>query len=349
MKKIYLVILLNLAIATSFISAQDSTAVLKKINLSEVIITSVKAVKGMGYLDEVSNGIIYSGKKTEVIITDSIDANTALNNPRQVMGRIPGAVFSETQGSGFPSNGVGFRGLNPSQSMETNTRMNGYNITADIYGYPEAYFLPNLEAVQRIEVIRGASSLQFGPQFGGVINYIIRDAPEKKFEFTTEQTAGSYGMFNSFNSIGGKIKWFSYYGYFQFTHVGGWRPNSDYNQFSGYGKIQFAPNEKLKISLEYSALRNRIHMPGGFSDAQYEENIRASYRARNWLKSPWNVGAFKLEYNVSKNVSINFTSSLLASARYLVWKNEDGGPEEPDEIDPATGAYGNREVERETF
>ena len=349
MKKIYLVILLNLAIATSFISAQDSTAVLKKINLSEVIITSVKAVKGMGYLDEVSNGIIYSGKKTEVIITDSIDANTALNNPRQVMGRIPGAVFSETQGSGFPSNGVGFRGLNPSQSMETNTRMNGYNITADIYGYPEAYFLPNLEAVQRIEVIRGASSLQFGPQFGGVINYIIRDAPEKKFEFTTEQTAGSYGMFNSFNSIGGKIKWFSYYGYFQFTHVGGWRPNSDYNQFSGYGKIQFAPNEKLKISLEYSALRNRIHMPGGFSDAQYEENIRASYRARNWLKSPWNVGAFKLEYNVSKNISINFTSSLLASARYLVWKNEDGGPEEPDEIDPATGAYGNREVERETF
>ncbi|MCX6199014.1 MAG: TonB-dependent receptor [Bacteroidetes bacterium] len=349
MKKIYLAILLNLAIATSFISAQDSTTVSKKINLSEVTITSVKAVKGMGYLDEVSNGIIYSGKKTEVLITDSIDANTALNNPRQVMGRIPGAVFSETQGSGFPSNGVGFRGLNPSQSMETNTRMNGYNITADIYGYPEAYFLPNLEAVQRIEVIRGASSLQFGPQFGGVINYIIRDSPERKFEFTTEQTAGSYGMFNSFNSIGGKIKWFSYYGYFQFTHVNGWRPNSNYNQFSGYGKIQFTPNEMLKISLEYSALRNRIHMPGGFSDAQYEENIRASYRARNWLKSPWNVGAFKLEYNVSKNISINFTSSLLASARYLVWKNEDGGPEEPDEIDPATGTYGNREVEKETF
>lgn len=349
MKKIYLAILLNLAIATSFISAQDSTTVSKKINLSEVTITSVKAVKGMGYLDEVSNGIIYSGKKTEVLITDSIDANTALNNPRQVMGRIPGAVFSETQGSGFPSNGVGFRGLNPSQSMETNTRMNGYNITADIYGYPEAYFLPNLEAVQRIEVIRGASSLQFGPQFGGVINYIIRDSPEKKFEFTTEQTAGSYGMFNSFNSIGGKIKWFSYYGYFQFTHVNGWRPNSNYNQFSGYGKIQFAPTDNLKISLEYSALRNRIHMPGGFSDAQYEENIRASYRARNWLKSPWNVGAFKLEYNVSKNVSINFTSSLLVSGRSLVWKNEDGGPEELDEIDTVTGTYVNREVGKETF
>src|SRR5258708_4754197 len=92
-----------------FLIAQDSAALRQKnFNLSEVTITTVRSMKGMGYLDEVSNGIVYSGKKTEVIITDSIDANTALNNPRQVMGRIPGAVFSETQGSGFPSNGVGF-------------------------------------------------------------------------------------------------------------------------------------------------------------------------------------------------------------------------------------------------
>jgi Fe(3+) dicitrate transport protein len=115
----------------------DTTTSVKTYNLNEVSVTGVKSVKGMGYLDEVNNGVVYSGKKTEVLLVDSIDANTALNNPRQVMGRIPGAVFSETQGSGFPSNGVGFRGLNPSQSVETNTRMNGYNITGDLYGYPE--------------------------------------------------------------------------------------------------------------------------------------------------------------------------------------------------------------------
>src|SRR6476620_7286551 len=168
MSKRYLLLFSLACLQISFLKAQDSTSYQQKdFNLSEVTISTVRSMKGMGYLGEVSNGIIYSGKKTEVLITDSIDANTALNNPRQVMGRILGAVFSETQGSGFPSNGVGFRGLNPSQSIETNTRMNGYNITADLYGYPEAYFLPSLEAVQRIEVIRGASSLQFGPQFGG--------------------------------------------------------------------------------------------------------------------------------------------------------------------------------------
>src|SRR6185436_6141546 len=101
------------------------------IDLETITIASVRSIKGMGYLEEVSGGIIYCGKKTEVILLDSIDGNTAQNNPRQIMGRIPGAVFSETLGSGFPSNGVGFRGLNPTQSVEMNTRMNGYNITAD--------------------------------------------------------------------------------------------------------------------------------------------------------------------------------------------------------------------------
>ena len=137
-----------------------------------VNITGIQNITGMGHLDEVHDGVIYSGKKNEVLILDSLDANTAQNNPRQTLGRIPGANYSETEGSGFPSNGIGFRGLNPTQSIELDTRQNGYNIAGDIYGYPESYYLPPLAAIERIEVTRGASSLQFGPQFGGVINYL---------------------------------------------------------------------------------------------------------------------------------------------------------------------------------
>ncbi|HLZ15936.1 MAG TPA: TonB-dependent receptor plug domain-containing protein, partial [Cyclobacteriaceae bacterium] len=123
--------------------------------LQAVIVNGIRTINGMGRLDEVHNGAIYSGKKTEVLLVDSLDANTAQNNPRQVLGRIPGANYSETQGSGFPSNGIGFRGLNPTQSVETNTRQNGYNLAADIYGYSESYYQPPLEAVQRIEITRG--------------------------------------------------------------------------------------------------------------------------------------------------------------------------------------------------
>lgn len=316
--------------------------------LDKVIVNGVRTISGMGRLDEIHHGAIYSGKKTEVLILDSLDANTAQNNPRQVLGRIPGANYSETAGSGFPSNGIGFRGLNPSQSTGTNTRQNGYNITSDIYGYSESYYLPPLEAVERIEVTRGESSLQWGPQFGGVINYILKDGPhDRTFQYSTEQTGGSYGFVNSYHSAGGQVGKWNYLAFVQYQASQGQRPNSDYRQVSGYGKLSFQASQRLKIGVEYTLFRNRIHMPGGFDDAQWAQHPDSSYRARNWLTSPWNIIALKGEYALSGNTTLYLTSSWLFSSRSLVWRNEDGGPATPDSISSATLQYVQREVQRE--
>ena len=40
--------------------------------LNEVIISGVRAITGMGYLAEASDYVIYSGKKTEVLLLDSL-------------------------------------------------------------------------------------------------------------------------------------------------------------------------------------------------------------------------------------------------------------------------------------
>ncbi|MBA3704778.1 MAG: TonB-dependent receptor [Bacteroidetes bacterium] len=322
-----------------------------KINqLKEISILGTISVNGMGHLTEVHDGIIYSGKKTEIIVLDSLDANTAQNNPREVLGRIPGSNYSETEGGGFPSNGIAFRGLRPTQSMEVQTRQNGYNIAADLYGYPESYYVPPLEAVDRIEVIRGASSLQFGPQFGGVINYITRNGPPNKpIEFTTSQTGGSYGLFSSYNSLGGTYKKWSYFSYIQYKNIEGQRPNSDVKQTTGFAKIQYQATEKLKLGFEYSILRNTIHMPGGLTDEQFDKDPTQSLRSRNWLRSPWNILAFTADYKISSRTQLVFKSSFNYSSRDLVWKNEDGGPEVADSISPITNSYVQREVQREAF
>jgi Fe(3+) dicitrate transport protein len=318
--------------------------------LNEVVIKGYKAITGMGHLNDVHDGVIYSGKKTEVILLDSLNANTAQNNPRQILGRIPGANYSETEGSGFPSNGIGFRGLNPTQSVETNTRQNGYNVAADIFGYPETYYLPPLEAVERIEVTRGAASLQFGPQFGGVINYMIKKGPsDKPLEINIQQTGGSFSLYNSFISAGGQSGKWNYYSFIQYKAIQGWRPNSDVHQVSGFAGVNYQANDKLKLGLEYSILRNRIHMPGGFDDAQFNLDSRASYRARNWLNSPWNILAGKLCYQFSPSTKLSVKSAYQFSSRNLVWKNEDGGPGTPDSISTVTLQPVNREVQREIF
>ncbi|MDB5287058.1 MAG: TonB-dependent receptor [Mucilaginibacter sp.] len=318
--------------------------------LKEVVVKGYRALTGMGYLNDVHDNVVYSGKKTEVILLDSLNANTAQNNPRQVLGRIPGANYSETEGSGFPSNGIGYRGLTPTQSIETNIRQNGYNVAADIYGYPEAYYLPPLEAVERIEVTRGAASLQFGPQFGGVINYIVKRGPTNKpIEINVQQTGGSFGLFNSFISAGGQSGKLNYYSFIQYKNVNGWRPNAEYQSFTGFAGLNYQANEKLQLGLEYSILRNRIQMPGGFTDEQFNQDSRASYRARNWLSSPWNIITGKADYRISANVKASFKSAYQFSERSLVWKNEDGGPGEPDSISTVTLEPVNREVQREFF
>jgi Fe(3+) dicitrate transport protein len=295
--------------------------------------------------------IIYAGKKNEILVLDSIDANKAQNNPRQIMGRIPGMNFSETEGGGFPSNGFGLRGLNPTQSIEMNTRQNGYNMTSDIYGYNESYYNPAMQAVERIEFVRGAASLQFGPQFGGTVNFIMKKGPQKKpIEYTTEQTLGSYGLFNSFHSLGGTYKKWNYYAYLQYKDVTGWRPNSGYKALTGFARVEYQATEKLKVGLEYSILRNEIKMPGGLDDAQFAIDSRQSFRSRNWLNSPWNIVAATVDYKLTNNTSLSLKSAYLFSERNLVWRNENGGPGILDTIVPGPDpGYISREVQREAF
>ena len=339
-----------ISVKANEVTIADFTLSENAMQLQEVVIRGVRAITGMGYLSGSKDNVIYSGKKTEVLLLDSLDANTAQNNPRQVLGRVPGANYSETEGSGFPSNGIAFRGLNPTQSVETNTRQNGYNITADLYGYPESYYMPPLEAVERIEVIRGASSLQFGPQFGGVINYILKKGvATKPVEINLQQTTGSFGLFNSFLSAGGQLGKFNYYAYGQYQLIDGWRPNSDYKKITAYGKLSYQASKNLAVGVEYSLLRNRVHMPGGFTDSLFYADSRASYRARNWLTSPWNILTTTLDWKISPNTSLGIKSSFNSSARDLVWRNEDGGPAAKDEIDPITNQYVNRESQHEGF
>lgn len=327
----------------SIYAQKDSSTTLEKITIK-----GYRTVNGVGHLMEVKDGIIYAGKKNEVIITDSLDANKAINNTRQILGRIPGLNIVETESSGFTANGIATRGLNPTQSIEMNTRQNGYNISADIYGYNEAYYLPPMEGVSRVEMVRGAASLQFGSQFGGLVNYIIKEGPvNKPAEFNTSFTVGSFGLINSFNSFGGTYKKWTYYSFLQYRNLKGYRANSGQRQVSGFGKVQYNACDKLKIGLEYSLLRNRIQMPGGLSDSMFEANPRLSTRARNWLKSPWNIVTAYLNYTPSEKTTISLKTSYLFSNRSLVWRNEDGGAEALDEIDPSTHEFVPREVESE--
>jgi Fe(3+) dicitrate transport protein len=318
------------------------------VTLQEVSVQKIKSVNGMGRIQHAKDGVLYEGKKNEVLIIDSLDANKALNNTRQILGRIPGLVIVETESSGFTANGIATRGLNPSQSIEMNTRQNGYNVSADSFGYNEAYYLPPMEAVQRIEFIRGAASLQFGSQFGGMVNYVLKEAdPKRPLVVQTAQTMGSFGLYNAFTSASGTTGKWNYYSYLQYRNLDGYRANSTQWQLSGFGKIGYTFSAKIKTSLEYTFMRNRVQMPGGLTDSLFHADPRSSTRSRNWIKSPWNILANTWQFDWTKQAFLSVKTSFLFSNRSLVWRNEDGGAEAIDAIDPVTLQYVPREVEKE--
>ncbi len=142
-------------------------------------------LNGRATLPEIVGTTLYAGKKSDVLVLDQMDANTTSGNQRQVFAKIPGTQIWEHDSSGLQI-GISSRGLDPNRSWETNQRMNGYDIMAEVFAYPDTYFSPPLDAVERIEMVRGSASLQYGAQFGGLVNYQIRRAPsDRQFTFST--------------------------------------------------------------------------------------------------------------------------------------------------------------------
>lgn len=297
-------------------------------------------------MPETKGNVIFSGKKNEVLKLNAINANLTTNNAREVFSRIPGVTVWENEGSGIQIN-VGVRGLSPNRSWELNTRQNGYDISSDVFGYPEAYYNPPLEAVETLELIRGGASLQFGPQFGGMLNYVLKRETKKTFSFETQNTIGSYNLMSSYNAIGGKVGQFSYYAYNHSRSADGWRENSQYKVRNSHIFLEYAFSNKTKLAAEYTNMDYQMQQAGGLTDEQFNNNPRASFRTRNWFGTPWNVFALSFDTKINDNLSSNTKLFGLIGERNSVGFT--ATPNNPDAINPATNDYANRRVDRDFY
>ncbi len=260
---------------------------------------------GVRRLRSVEGVTINEGKKNEVVVMDDLSANLAVNNNRQVFARLPGLNIWQSDDAGVQTS-IGGRGLSPKRNSHFNTRQNGYDIAADALGYPESYYTPPTRALRSIEVIRGAASLQYGTQFGGMINFVFKEGPEgDPLRFRSIGTGGSYGLFNSFNSVGGSSGDFNYYGFYQYKTSDGWRPNSGLDQHTVYGSVKYRVNSRLSVKSEYTRMYYLAQQPGGLTDAQFEDDPRQSNRERNWFRVNWNLFALKADYRLSGSTRLN--------------------------------------------
>ena len=278
------------------------------VELSEVeLVRQRKEIFAIRKLKNVEGTAIYAGKKSEVIVMNLVNGNLAANVSRQIYSQISGLNIYEGSDGGLQLN-IGGRGLDPNRTSNFNTRQNGYDISADVLGYPENYYTPPAEALQEIKILRGASSLQYGTQFGGMIDFRIRKLPRyRKLELRSRQTYGSFDFFNSFNSVGYNGKKFSVNAFYNYKQGDGYRDNSGYDAHNAFISSSLFLSAKTQLDVEFTYFEYLAKQAGGLTDEQFDVTPRLSTRERNWFSVDWKLYNVKLhhQFSADRRLEIN--------------------------------------------
>ncbi len=170
--------------------------------LETIEVNSDKQVSFSGFWEENKENKIFSGKKNTVTSLKEIP-QLQTNNYRQATSQTPGLLISEVPNESLAA--ITYRGLgNPHESFNVLLLQDGIPVPADMYGYPAHYYSPALPMMDQVQFIRGGSSLLYGPQPGGVLNYL--STPLNKDQKTSGKvglTGGSYKLLTTNNALYG--------------------------------------------------------------------------------------------------------------------------------------------------
>ena len=344
MKKTFFYIIFLLVTIPAF--AQVASDTTKRKLLQEITIRSWQR-RDISRLPDEQNGFVNDGKKNEVVTLAATNANIALKTGRQLFAKIPGVFVYDMDGSGNQLN-IATRGLDAHRSWEYNIRQNGVIINSDMYGYPASHYSAPMESFEKIEMVRGTGSLQYGAQFGGMVNYNTKKPDTAKaIGFESVNTIGSFGLLSSYNAISGTIKKFSYIAYYYKRHADGYRKNSQSDATAQFVQLHYRFNNAVSLKAEFGRSKYQYHIPGPLNDSMFNANPEMSTRSRNYYSPDIYVPSLTFNWLLSAQTKINTTVSGVFGNRSSVML--DAFANVPDNINATTGTYKNRQVDIDKF
>jgi Fe(3+) dicitrate transport protein len=237
---------------------------------------------------------INAGKKTSFVKPEEFPT-FAGNDYREVMATTPGIIVSEEPQS--PIINFGYRGLNSQRSEFTQVLKDGVSIKNEQFGFPESHYTPILDAVERIEVIRAGAALQFGPQPGGAINFVMKMPRQAApFHFTTRNVFGSYDYYRNFTEVDGTIGRLGYYFYYDHRQQEGFREaNSDYDLNAGSARLVWDVTNDSRFVLTLDAYDEEHGEPGGMRRREAENPPNSVFVEDGFTQTSRFFDRFRLE------------------------------------------------------
>jgi Fe(3+) dicitrate transport protein len=237
---------------------------------------------------------INAGKKTSFVKPEEFPT-FAGNDYREVMATTPGIIVSEEPQS--PIINFGYRGLNSQRSEFTQVLKDGVSIKNEQFGFPESHYTPILDAVERIEVIRAGAALQFGPQPGGAINFVMKMPRQAApFHFTTRNVFGSYDYYRNYTEVDGTIGRLGYYFYYDHRQQEGFREaNSDYDLNAGSARLVWDVTNDSRFVLTLDAYDEEHGEPGGMRRREAENPPNSVFVEDGFTQTSRFFDRFRLE------------------------------------------------------
>lgn len=132
--------------------------------------------------DTYSERMLIVGKKESLnteagsaaVVDESELEKFEFDNINQILGLVPGVNLRQEDGYGLRPN-IGFRGVTPERSKKINILEDGILIGPAPYSAPAAYYFPMVSRLSSLEVIKGPSSILYGPNtVAGTLNMQTR-------------------------------------------------------------------------------------------------------------------------------------------------------------------------------
>ena len=326
------------------LAQQTDTLTTRK--LEEVIIKGERQAD-LNRLPSFDGTRVWTGKKNEVISIKNLDANIAEKTARQIFAKVPGVFVYDMDGTGNQVN-IATRGLDPHRGWEFNIRQNDAITNSDMYGYPASHYSMPMEAVDRIQLVRGTGSLQYGAQFGGMLNYVSKTADTTRaVAFESVNSAGSFGLLSTYNAFGGRVGKFDYYVYYSKRISDGYRENGRTDATASAAILVYRPSESVAIRVELAHSKYMYQLPGQLTDSMFYADPRQSTRERNYYSPDIYIPSVNLDWKIGNRTRLSWLTSAVLGSRSSVMF--DRPADIVDAINPATLTYAPRQVDIDSY
>jgi Fe(3+) dicitrate transport protein len=239
-------------------------------------------------------------------------------NINRVLQTVPGINIYEEDGFGLRPN-ISLRGTSPERSAKINLMEDGVLIAPAPYSAPAAYYFPTIGRMQAVEILKGSSQIQYGPNTtGGAINMISSRIPDE-FSGRASIAAGNYGSRNTQLVIGDSYQNFGFVtDYFNYSSDGFKDLDGDGN--TGFDKSDYLAKFRVNSNLDaemYQSLTFKIQYSEeeanetylGLTDEDFEENPYRRYRASSEDVMNAEHQQYQLTHFIQVSPSLNISTT----------------------------------------